>query len=152
MLVWWLHHQSYILCFITFVTNHAESKVHQMIWFQSGRYIFCYWNQFRILVYSNLLKSPPWKQKSLPKSGKSKKRPITHKIAPWRAISPPLKTTAVDLSSAWLLSRLGKHFFFGINIRTTAEQAIVCLNGKILWNTGKVSLSCSAPCGTGQKR
>jgi len=37
-LVGWLHHHSYILCFITLVTNHVESKIHQMIWFQSGKY------------------------------------------------------------------------------------------------------------------
>jgi len=34
----WLHHQTYVLCFITFVTNHLESKVHVMIWFQSCKY------------------------------------------------------------------------------------------------------------------
>jgi len=49
--------------------------VHQLIWFQSGKYNFYLWNQFRILVYSNLQKSPPWKLKSSPKSGKSRNRP-----------------------------------------------------------------------------
>ena len=36
-----------------------ESKVHQMNWFQSGKYSFYFWNQFIILVHSNLQKSPP---------------------------------------------------------------------------------------------
>jgi len=53
-----------------------ESKVHQMNWFQSGKYSLYFWNQFRILVYSNLQKSPPWKLKSPPKSGKSENRPL----------------------------------------------------------------------------
>jgi len=46
-----------------------KSKVHQMNWFQSGKYSFYIWNQFRILVHPNLQKSPPWKLKSSPKSG-----------------------------------------------------------------------------------
>jgi len=36
-----------------------ESKVHQMNWFQSGKYSFYFWNQFIILVHSNLQKSTP---------------------------------------------------------------------------------------------
>jgi len=51
-----------------------ESKVHQMIRYQSGKYTFYFWNQFRILVYSNLQKSPHWKLNSPPKSGKSQNR------------------------------------------------------------------------------
>jgi len=46
-----------------------ESKVHHMNWFKSSKYSFYFWNQFRILVHSNL-------QKSLPKSGKSQNRPL----------------------------------------------------------------------------
>jgi len=30
-----------------------------MIWFEISKYSFYYWNQFRILVYFNLQKSPP---------------------------------------------------------------------------------------------
>jgi len=46
-----------------------ESKVHQMNLFQSGKNSFYFWNQFRILVHSNLHKSPP-------NSGKSQNRPL----------------------------------------------------------------------------
>ena len=41
-----------------FVTNYGVD-VHQLIWFQSVKYNFHFWNQFRILVYSNLQTSPP---------------------------------------------------------------------------------------------
>jgi len=43
-----------------------ESKVHQMIWFQSGKYSIYFWNERRILVYSNQQKLHPWKLKSPP--------------------------------------------------------------------------------------
>jgi len=48
-----------------------EFQVHQMKWFQTGKYSFYFWNQFKILVYPDPQKSPPWKLKSPPKSGKS---------------------------------------------------------------------------------
>jgi len=48
--------------------------VHQLIWFQNGKHNFYFWNQFLILVCSNLKKSPPWKLKLPPKSGKSQNR------------------------------------------------------------------------------
>jgi len=51
-----------------------ESQMHQMNWFHSGKYSFYFWNQFRILVYSNLQKSPP-------KSGKSENRPLGGEFA-----------------------------------------------------------------------
>jgi len=77
MLVWLLHDQS-DMCFINFVTeskvHQMESKVHQMLWFKSNKY--CFLNQFKILVCFNLVKSPPWKQKSPPNF-------VNHKIAPW---------------------------------------------------------------------
>jgi len=53
-----LHHQSYISWFVIFVTNYGVD-VHQLIWFQSGKYNFYFWNQFRILVYSDVQKSSP---------------------------------------------------------------------------------------------
>ena len=53
-----------------------ESKVLQMNLFWSGKYSFNFWNQLRILVHPNLQKSPPWKLKPPPKSGKSQNRPL----------------------------------------------------------------------------
>jgi len=53
-----------------------ESKVHQINCFQRGKYGLYFWNQYRILLYSNLQKSPPWKLKSPPKFGKSQYRPV----------------------------------------------------------------------------
>jgi len=72
-----------------------ESKVHQMIWFQSEKCSFYFWNQFRISVYSNLQKSPQWKLKSPPKSGKSQNRPLNTLSRPRGAISLPLKTAGL---------------------------------------------------------
>jgi len=43
-----------------------ESQVYQMNWFHSGKHSFYLWDQIRILVDSNLQKSPPWKLKSPP--------------------------------------------------------------------------------------
>jgi len=57
-----------------------ESTLHQLIWFQSSKYCFCFWNQFTSLFQSAEI--APWKLKLPPKSGKSQK------IAPWEAISP----------------------------------------------------------------
>jgi len=59
-----------------------------MKWFQSGKSSFYFCNQFRILVYSNMQKSPPWKLKSPPNL-------VNHKIAPWGAICPTLNITDV---------------------------------------------------------
>jgi len=67
--------------------------VHQLIWFESCKYNFYFWNQFRISVYSNLQKSLPWKLKSPPNLVNHKIAPITHKIAHKGAISPTLNTT-----------------------------------------------------------
>ena len=52
-----------------------ESKVHQMIWFQSGKCSYYSWNQFRIVVYSNLQNRPPgnWNRPKIL---------VNHKIAP----------------------------------------------------------------------
>jgi len=47
---------------------------HQTIWFQCWNYWFYFWNQFRILLYSNLHKSSPWKLNLPPKSCKSQSR------------------------------------------------------------------------------
>ena len=59
---------NYNLCYET-------CKCIKMIWFQSGKWIFHFWNKFIILVYSNQQKSlPPWKLKSPPKSGISQNR------------------------------------------------------------------------------
>jgi len=52
-----------------------ESKVHQMIWFQSGKFSFYFRNQLRILVYFNLQELSPWKLKSPPNL-------VNHKPAP----------------------------------------------------------------------
>jgi len=69
MLFWFSHHQSFILYFIMFVGNHGvESASNDLV--PSGKCSFYFWNQFRISVYSNLQKSPPWSLKSPPKSGK----------------------------------------------------------------------------------
>jgi len=87
MLVWLLHYQSCILCFITFFTKHGVANASNELvpkWQNS----FYFWNQFRILVYSNLQKSPPCKLKSPPKSGKSQNRPLTHNIAPGGRFRP----------------------------------------------------------------
>jgi len=46
-----------------------ESKVHQINWFQRGKYGLYFWNQYRILIYSNLQKSPP-------EFGKLRYRPV----------------------------------------------------------------------------
>jgi len=59
-----------------------ESEVHQMIWFHSGKSSIYFWNQFRILVYFNLHRSPPSKLKSPPNLVNHKIGPITHKISP----------------------------------------------------------------------
>jgi len=69
-----------------------------MNWFQSGKYNFYFWNQFRILVRPNLQKSPPWKMKS-------PLNLVNHEIAPWGAISPTLNITGLNSSS--LLSKSG---------------------------------------------
>jgi len=69
-----------------------ESFVHQLIWFESCKYNFYFWNQFLILVYSNLQKSPPWKLKSYPKSGKSQNHLHNAHNRPLGAISPTLNT------------------------------------------------------------
>jgi len=90
MLVWFSHHQSYILCFIMLVRNHGVES-DQTIWLQSGKCSFYLWNQFRMSVYSNLQKSPPWKLKSPSKSGKSQNHPLG-------AISLPVKTTGLNYS------------------------------------------------------
>jgi len=70
----------------------------QMDWFQSGKYSVHFWNKFRILVpvHSNLQKRPPWKLKSLPKSGKSQNHPLNTLNRPPGAISPTLNITAQD--------------------------------------------------------
>jgi len=36
-----------------------ESKVHQVIWFQSSKYWIYFWNQFKNFLYNNLQKSLP---------------------------------------------------------------------------------------------
>jgi len=66
-----------------------ESKVHQMFWFHS-KVIFL--ESFQI--FSTLRKSrpPPLKLKSPPNLVSRKIAPIAHKIGPWGAISPTLKT------------------------------------------------------------
>jgi len=46
-----------------------ESTVHEMIWFQSSKHCFYFWNEFKILTYFNLQKPPPWKLKFPPESG-----------------------------------------------------------------------------------
>jgi len=66
--------------------------------------------------------------------------------------------TAQDLLSGWPLQKLEKWLFLDTKIRTAAEYTIVWLNAKALWKPGQSfiiagftrSLSCSAPCGTGQ--
>jgi len=73
-----------------------ESKVHQINWFQRGKYGLYFWNQYRILIYSNLQKSPPWKLKSPPNLVNHNIAPLTHKIAPWGPISPTLNITDVN--------------------------------------------------------
>jgi len=60
-----------------------------MIWFLSGKCGFYFWNQFIISVYSNLQKSPPWKLKSPPKSGKSQNLPLNTLNCPQGVKSPP---------------------------------------------------------------
>jgi len=73
-----------------------ESKVHQINWFQRGKYGLYFWNQYRILIYSNLQKSPPWKLKSPPKFGKSQYRPLNAQNRPLEAVSPTLNITGVN--------------------------------------------------------
>ena len=65
-----------------------EPEVHPTIWFQIGKSSFYFWNQFRILVYFNLHKSPPWKLKSPLNLVNHKIAPITHKIAPGGRFRP----------------------------------------------------------------
>ena len=82
-----------------------ESKVHQMNWFQSGKHSFYFWNQFRILVHSNLEKSHPWKLKSRPKSGKLQNRPLN-------ALNLPLEGDFAHVEYRWS-SQKTTHFAVG---------------------------------------
>jgi len=59
-----------------------ESKAHQMTSFQRGKSNFYFGNQFRILVYSDLQKSPSGNWNRLPNKENDKIAPITYKIAP----------------------------------------------------------------------
>jgi len=59
-----------------------ESKVYQIIWVQSGKSSFYFWNQFRILLYFNLQKSPHWELKLPPNLENHNIASITYKIAP----------------------------------------------------------------------
>jgi len=49
--------------------------MHQMTYFENSKYSFHVWNQYRILVYFNMQKSPPLETKIVRKSGKSQNSP-----------------------------------------------------------------------------
>jgi len=57
--------------------------VHQLIWFESCKYNFYFWNQFLILVYSNLQKSRKLETEIVPQIWWITKSP------PKRIKSPP---------------------------------------------------------------
>jgi len=91
MLVRLLHHQSYILCFVFFVTNY------QMIWFQSGKYIFFILESIQNFNIFYPAEIAPLETEIAPKSGKYHKiAPITHKTTPHGGILPSLNTTGLE--------------------------------------------------------
>jgi len=51
MLVWLLHHQSYIICFITFVTNHALESASDDLVVKQKMLCLLFWNQLKNYVY-----------------------------------------------------------------------------------------------------
>jgi len=98
MPVWLLHHQSCILCFITFFTKHGVANASNES-FPKWQNSFYFWNQFRILVYSNLQKSPPCKLKS-PQIWQITKSPPWRIKSPLVTISPTLNNTGLHVSNA----------------------------------------------------